>query len=121
MSCLGNILWIILCGTILFLCWGIVGILWCITIVGIPVGVQCFKFASLMLAPFGRHIEYGGGMGSSLMNILWIVFGGIEIAIVSAGIGLVLCATVIGIPFGVQCFKFAQLALMPFGARIVHN
>lgn len=119
MSCLGNLLWIVLCGLLLFICWGVVGLLWCISIVGIPVGVQCFKMAGLMLAPFGRQVVYGGGAVSVLLNILWLVFGGLEIALVSAAIGLVLCVTIIGIPFGRQCFKFAKLALSPFGARVL--
>lgn len=118
MKFLGNLLWIILCGFILFMCWAVFGLLWCITIVGIPVGIQCFKMAGLMLAPFGRKVVYGGGAVSVILNILWLLFGGLEIALVSAAIGLVLCITIIGIPFGTQCFKFAGLALSPFGATI---
>lgn len=72
-----------------------------------------------MLAPFGRRVVYGGGAVSLLLNILWLLFGGFEIAVVSAVIGLVLCVTIIGIPFGTQCFKFAKLALMPFGAAVL--
>ena len=119
MKFLGNLLWLVLCGFWLALFWSIVGLLWCISIIGIPVGVQCFKFASLMLAPFGRHIVIGTRPASVLLNVLWLVFGGIELALTSAGIGLALCVTVIGIPFGLQCFKFANLALLPFGARVI--
>jgi uncharacterized membrane protein YccF (DUF307 family) len=75
--------------------------------------------AGLMLAPFGKEVAYGGGVGSTLLNILWILFGGIEIAIISAVFGCILCITIVGIPFGLQCFKFAKLALLPFGATIV--
>ena len=92
----------------------------CITIIGIPLGIQCFKFASLMLAPFGRDLDYSrSGVGSLLINILWIMFLGWELAITAVVIGLVYCVTIVGIPFGIQAFKFAKLALMPFGARIV--
>ncbi|MDO4566072.1 MAG: YccF domain-containing protein [Oscillospiraceae bacterium] len=119
MSFLGNLLWFIFCGLLLALLWGIVGLIWCCTVVGIPVGVQCFKLAGLCLAPFGKQIVFGGGAGSALLNILWLVFGGIELAISCAAIGLALCLTIIGIPFGKQCFKLAQLALMPFGAKVV--
>jgi len=118
MSCLGNVLWMIFCGIILSICWAITGLLWCITIVGIPVGVQCFKLAGLSLAPFGRQVNYGGGPVSFLLNLLWIIFGGFELAIISAMIGCVLCVTIIGIPFGTQCFKLAKLALMPFGTTV---
>ncbi|MGI6203186.1 MAG: YccF domain-containing protein [Eubacteriales bacterium] len=91
----------------------------CLTIVGIPLGIQCFKFAELSFFPFGREIEYGGGPVSLLANILLLVFCGLPLAITSAAIGLVFCITLIGIPFGLQCFKLAKLALMPFGARVV--
>ena len=119
MKIIGNLLWIVLCGLILAALWLIVGLLWCITIVGIPVGIQCFKFASLCLWPFGRDITFGGSAVSLILNVLWIVFGGLEICIVALVIGLVLCVTIIGIPFGLQCFKIAKLALLPFGAEIV--
>ena len=121
MSFLGNVLWFLLCGLLLALGWALVGLLWCCTIVGIPVGVQCFKFAKLALAPFGKTITPGTGAGSVLLNILWILFGGVELAITTAIIGLALCVTIIGIPFGMQCFKFAQLALFPFGAKVTNG
>ena len=119
MSCFGNFLWFLFGGLIMGLSWLIVGLLWCVTIVGIPIGVQCFKFASLSFFPFGKEIIYGGGAGSMLLNLLWLFFGGLEIAAVSALIGLLLCITIIGIPFGKQCFKIAKLALLPFGASVL--
>ena len=119
MSFLGNIVWIICGGIWQALAWLFVGLLWCITIIGIPIGRQCFKFASLAFAPFGKEVQYGGGAPSLIANILWIVFGGIPLAVCSVINGLLLCCTVIGVPFGLQCFKMAKLALMPFGARIV--
>lgn len=119
MSCIGNIIWVLLGGFVLALSWLITGLLWCITIVGIPVGVQCFKFASLALFPFGKEIRYGGGAGSVLLNILWLIFGGFVLAIEAAAIGLVYCITIVGIPFGLQYFKLAKLALSPFGSDVV--
>lgn len=119
MSCVGNVLWFVFGGLLMGLSWAIVGLVWCITIVGIPIGVQCFKFASLAFWPFGRQVILGGGAGSLLLNILWMIFGGLELAAEAAVIGLVLCITIIGIPFGKQCFKIAKLALMPFGASVV--
>lgn len=118
MSCLGNVLWFFTCGFWQWLGWGIIGILWCLTIVGIPVGLQCFKMASLSLFPFGKRVVYRGGAGSMLLNILWLCFGGLELAAFVAVNGLLLCVTIIGIPFGLQCFKQAKLALMPFGAEV---
>lgn len=118
MSCIGNLLWLAFAGIWLGLGWAITGVLWCCTIVGIPVGVQCFKFALLALAPFGRDVRFRGGAGSVLLNVCWLVFGGLALALASAVCGVVLCCTIIGIPFGMQCFKLAQLALMPFGSDV---
>lgn len=98
--------------------WLLAGILWCITIVGIPLGMQCFKFAGLAFFPFGKEIEYGGGVGSLIMNIFWLLFSGIPLAIEATVIGCLLCITIIGIPFGKQYFKIAKLALLPFGSRV---
>jgi len=120
MRLIGNLLWFFFGGVILWALWFLAGLLCCVTIIGIPFGVQCFKFASLMLWPFGRDIDFSkAGVGSFLMNILWILLLGWELAVTAVVIGLVYCVTIIGIPFGIQSFKFAKLALMPFGARIV--
>ncbi|MCL2157997.1 MAG: YccF domain-containing protein [Oscillospiraceae bacterium] len=118
MGCLGNIIWILCGGIWQALAWGIAGILWSITIIGIPLGRQCFKFASLAFAPFGKEVRYGGGAPSMIANIIWLLLSGIPLAIAAAINGIVLCATIIGIPFGLQCFKIAKLALMPFGATV---
>ena len=121
MTCLGNIIWMIFGGIWSALGWCIAGILWCISIVGIPVGLQCFKLASISLDPFGKDIEYDGGAGSFILNIIWFIVSGMELALGNAIIGLVFCMTVVGIPFGLQFFKIAKLALCPFGARIVRK
>ncbi len=118
MGCLGNILWFIFGGFISGLSWALAGCLWCITIIGIPVGMQCFKFASLSFFPFGKEVQYGGGAGSLLLNIIWLAVSGIWLAAEFAIIGVALCITIIGIPFGLQQFKLAQLALMPFGSTV---
>jgi uncharacterized membrane protein YccF (DUF307 family) len=119
MGCLGNLIWIICGGIWQALAWFFVGLLWCVTIIGIPVGLQCFKFAFLAFAPFGKDVQYGGGGPSLIANILWLIFGGIALAICGVVNGFLLCCTIIGIPFGLQCFKIAKLALSPFGAQIV--
>lgn len=118
MGCLGNVLWFIFGGLFSGLSWCLAGCLWCITIVGIPVGMQCFKFASLSFFPFGKEVEYGGGVGSLLLNVVWLIVSGLLLALQHVFWGLVLCITVIGIPFGLQHFKLAKLALMPFGAQV---
>ena len=118
MGCLGNLLWFVFGGLWMGLGWLLVGILWCITIIGIPVGTQCFKLAGLAFFPFGKEVEYRGGAGSFLLNIIWMIVSGIPLALESLLIGLVFCVTIIGIPFGLQCFKLAKLALMPFGTDV---
>ena len=119
MGCLGNIIWFLCGGLWQGLSWTLAGCLWCIMIIGIPIGMQCFKFATLAFFPFGKDVQYGGGAISLLANIIWLVVSGVPLAIAAAVNGLILCITIIGIPFGKQCFKMAQLALMPFGASII--
>ena len=121
MKFIGNILWLIAGGLVISLYYAFMAILFCITIIGIPFGVQLFKMAGLALWPFGRDVCPGsndGGCLSILMNILWILFGGIEIAMLHVGFGIFCCLTIVGIPFGVQHFKMALLALIPFGKEI---
>ena len=118
MRLLGNILWIIFGGLLSALGWIITGILWCITVVGIPVGLQCFKLASISLNPFGKEIRYEGGAGSFILNVIWFIVGGFELALGNFLLGLLLCVTIVGIPFGKQFFKIAGLALRPFGATV---
>ena len=118
MGCLGNLLWFILGGIISGLSWILSGCLWCITIIGIPIGIQCFKFASIAFFPFGKEVVYGGGAVSFLLNILWLVLSGLPLALEHVVMGSLLCITIIGIPFGLQQFKLAKLALMPFGSEV---
>ena len=118
MSFLGNLIWFVFGGFLMSLGYLLLGMLYCITIIGIPVGVQLFKLAGLALCPFGRNIEpRNGSIGglSIILNIIWIVLGGIEMALAHLGLGIVFCITIIGIPFGLQHFKLALLALFPFG------
>lgn len=119
MKTIGNILWFLLGGIFSGLSWIFWGVLWCITIVGIPIGLQCFKLAGLAFWPFGRTVEYQGGAGSFIINVLWFLFGGLEMALANLMLGVIMCVTIIGIPFGMQFFKLAKLSLAPFGAVIV--
>ncbi len=113
-----NILWIIFGGLISALGWVIAGCFWCITVLGIPLGVQCFKLASISLNPFGKEVRYEGGAGSFIVNVLWVILTGWELALTNFVLGLILCITIIGIPWGKQYFKIAKLALAPFGAVV---
>lgn len=118
MSFIGNMLWFIFGGFVSGIGWIFSGILWCITLIGIPYGKQCFKFAKLAFFPFGKEVEYGGGAISFLANIIWTIFFGIPMALANFLWGCVCCITIIGIPFGLQFFKIAKLALAPFGSKV---
>ncbi len=119
MSIIGNIFWLLLGGIILALFWVVAGLLVCLTIIGIPFGLQCFKFAGFVLWPFGRMVEIGSfGVGGLIGNILWILLLGWELCIAHLFTGMIFCLTIIGIPFGLQHFKLAMLAILPFGAKI---
>lgn len=117
MRWIGNILWFILGGVITGLTWCLLGLLLCITVVGIPFGLQCFKAANLSFAPFGKdvHIDFAE---HPIANILWVILVGWEMALAYLAYGVIFCITIVGIPLGLQMFKFMKLALFPFGADI---
>lgn len=124
MRTLLNILWVIFGGgLVIFLEYMLGALILCITIVGIPFGVQCFKIGLLGLWPFGKDIEsarqgfVGSGMGC-VLNVIWIVFAGIWIFISHIGLALGLAVTIIGIPFAWQHLKLAFLSLAPFGQEV---
>lgn len=120
MKTVGNILWLLLVGWHTAIAWFILGLLVCLPIITIPFGVQCFKFAGFSLWPFGRVAVKSTDVPAATMvgNILWFL-PGLVLAIGYCLGGLILCITIIGIPFGIQSFKFAGLALAPFGRVIV--
>ena len=122
MNFLGNLIWLIFGGIIIAIEYFIGSICLMITIVGIPFGIQTLKMASLSLWPFGRDTvvhSRASGCLYIIMNIIWLITGGIWIAITHAIFGLILCVTIIGIPFGLQHFKLTAIALSPFGRDIV--
>jgi Predicted membrane protein len=122
MNFLGNLIWLIFGGLIIAIEYFIGSLVLMITIVGIPFGIQTLKMASLSLWPFGRDTvvhSRASGCLYILMNIIWLISGGIWIAITHAIFGVLLCITIIGIPFGLQHFKLTAIALSPFGRDIV--
>lgn len=122
MSVIGNILWVFLGGGVfLFLEYVLGGVLLCVTIIGIPFGIQCIKLALLALLPFGRRVEdtrRASGFLAVVMNVLWILLGGIWIVATHVVFGVLCALTIIGIPFAKQHLKLASLALTPFGHRV---
>lgn len=122
MSILGNIIWLLFGGIIIAIEYAVGSIILMVTIIGIPFGIQTLKLAGLALWPFGRDTRVhsrASGCLYILMNVLWLICGGICIAITHIIFGLLLCITIIGIPFGLQHFKLTALALTPFGRDIV--
>ena len=119
---IGNILWFVLAGVWMAIGYVISGVIMCITIIGIPFGIQSFKLAGYALWPFGRTVVYRTDRGEALSfiaNIIWLVLAGIWLAIGHLITGVLLCITIIGIPFGIASFKLAGLALVPFGKTVV--
>ena len=122
MKTIGNILWFVLAGIWLAIGYTIAGLLMCITIIGIPFGIQAFKLAGFVLWPFGRTVvakPEALGVLDIVFNLLWLFFVGWELFLLSIAAGILLCITIIGIPFGIQAFKLSVLALWPFGRTVV--
>ena len=121
MKTFGNIVWLILGGLLIALIYYLVGLVMCITIIGIPFGIQLFKLGTYALSPFGRELVYKPqepGCLSVMMNIIWILLGWWEIALIHLVCGLIFCITIIGRPFGLQHFKMALNSILPFGKEI---
>ena len=117
MRLIANIIWILFVGIWLALLWLLLGIVLCVTIVGIPFGIQCFKMAWLSLAPYGKKVDLNF-TEHPIANVIWAVLGGWVIAVIYLLVGVLNCITIIGIPRGIQCFKIMKLAFFPFGADI---
>lgn len=121
MKFIGNIIWLIFGGLITAIEYVIASILLMITIIGIPFALQTLKLAVLALWPFGTQItnsESANGCLALFMNVIWILVGGFWICLTHLFFGLILCITIIGIPFGLQHFKMAVIALTPFGKTL---
>lgn len=122
MRIIGNLIWLLLGGFLIAVEYFVGSLILILTIIGIPFGMQTLKMGSLAIWPFGRISRVtprSSGCLHILMNIIWLVFGGIWIAITHAILGMILCITIIGIPFGMQHFKLTETALNPFGRDIV--
>ena len=122
MNVIGNIIWFFLGGFAIALLYWLLALLFCLTIVGVPFGLQLFKIGSFVLFPFGRDLVEGvnaEGCLNTLFNVLWIVLGWWEIALSHFICGAVFCCSIVGIPFGLQHFKIALKTLLPFGKQIV--
>ena len=118
MNFLGNLVFFVFGGFLIFLGYVLGGILLCLTIVGIPFGYQCFKIAGGVLAPFGKEVRDINSPDSALsviLNIIWIILPGLELAIMHLLLAAFFALTIIGIPIAAQHIKLLPLALLPFG------
>ncbi|MGK7391240.1 MAG: YccF domain-containing protein [Candidatus Cyclobacteriaceae bacterium M2_1C_046] len=121
MGTIGNILWFIFGGFIISLLYLLGSLVLFVTIIGIPFGIQTLKLAVLGLAPFDKEIVRDKSSGSALsvvMNIIWIILPGLELAVVHFVLGILCAVTIIGIPFAKQHFKLMKVAFIPFGYDI---
>ena len=121
MSLLGNIIWLILGGFVTAVGYILGGLLMCLTIIGIPLGVGAINLGFAVLMPFGKQVvpnRNNINLLAVIFNILWIVVIGWGIAVAHLVSGVILCVTVIGIPFGVQHFKLIPVALLPFSFKL---
>jgi uncharacterized membrane protein YccF (DUF307 family) len=124
MNLLGNLIWLLFGGICIALEYIVSSLVLMVTIIGIPFGFQTLKLATLALWPFGkdtRITETSSGCLSTLMNVIWLLTGGIWICLSHVFFGILLAITIIGIPFARQHFKLATLALTPFGREIIRK
>ena len=122
MATLGNILWFVLGGFLIAFGYLVGGVLLCLTIVGIPFGMQAFKLARAVAAPFGLKVverEGASGCVAVVLNLIWILLPGLELALAHLLLAVVLGVTIVGLPFARQHVKLVPLALMPFGRTLV--
>lgn len=121
MRTIGNVLWFLLAGFWLAVGYVLAGLLAFVLVVTIPFGIAAFRLAGFVIWPFGRTVvrRQDAGAWSLLGNLLWVIFFGWELALAHLVAGLLLCVTVIGIPFGIACWKMVPLAFLPLGSRVV--
>ena len=116
-----NVLWLVLSGFWLAIGYALAGIVMCILIITIPFGIASFRLAAYVLWPFGRTVvrRRDAGTASTIGNVIWFILAGLWLAIGHISSGIVLCLTIIGIPFGIANFKLAVVAIAPLGKDIV--
>jgi uncharacterized membrane protein YccF (DUF307 family) len=117
----GNILWFLLAGLWLAIGYVVAGIIAVIRIVTIPFGIASFRLAGFVVWPFGRTVVWKreAGVWSIVGNVIWVLLVGWELALAHLVAGLLLCLTIIGIPFGIAAWKMVPLALLPLGREVV--
>jgi uncharacterized membrane protein YccF (DUF307 family) len=118
---LGNILWFLLAGLWLSIGYAVAGLIAFVLIITIPFGIASFRLAGYVIWPFGRTVVWRreAGVWSAIGNVIWVLVLGWELALAHLVAGLLLCVTIIGIPFGIASWKMIPLALLPLGRDVV--
>ena len=121
MSLIGNVLWFLFFGLEMGLAWIAVGLLFCCTVIGIPYGIASFRIAMFAFFPFGKGVVPDGNAGACtfLLNVIWVIFAGFWLWLGSVIGGILFCCTIIGIPFGIACFRIAKVSFAPLGKKVV--
>lgn len=121
MRTVGNVLWFLLAGVWLAIGYVVAGLIAFVLIITIPFGIAAFRLAGFVVWPFGRTAVWQreAGVWSVIGNVVWVLLLGWELALLHLIAGLVLCVTIIGIPFGIACWKMVPLALLPLGREVV--
>ncbi|MBE6635882.1 MAG: hypothetical protein E7617_06780 [Ruminococcaceae bacterium] len=117
MKIFGTVLWNILGGFLLALSMFLCGIIFCATIVFIPIGIPCFRLAKLVICPFEKQVDISFDE-HPVLNVIWLILGGLEMVATYYLVGAILCVTIIGIPFGRQFFKLGKFSIAPYGASV---
>ena len=117
MKTFGNFVWLLIGGLFEALSWVFIGVILCMTIIGIPWGKNCFKIASLAFAPFEKEVDASFDE-HPVANLIWMMFIGWEVCLAYITLGAFFYLTIIGIPLGKQCFKMAKITMTPFGASV---
>ena len=121
MRTLLNIIWLVFGGLWLALGYALAGVVLCVLIVTIPLGVASFRMASYALWPFGRAVvrKEGAGAGSVILNVVWIVLAGWWLALAHLVTAVAQAVTIIGIPLAIANLKMLPISLVPYGKQIV--
>lgn len=131
MRTIGNLLWLLLGGVYMGLAWWVAGVLMYVSIIGIPFGRACFEIGTFTFFPFGHEAvrrdeltgreDVGTGPLGTVGNVLWFVLCGWWLALGHLATALLLCLTIVGIPFGIQHVKIAAITLAPIGRTVVRS
>jgi uncharacterized membrane protein YccF (DUF307 family) len=129
----GNVIWFVLFGWHIALTWLVAGLIFAITIIGLPLTRAALEMAKMSAFPFGKEIVHirdidqkevssltvMTGTVGLIFNLLWAITFGVLLFLYYIVAGVLACLTILLIPFGLQCFKLAAISIWPVGRRVV--